>query len=159
MPTFFDESNFMALILYSNSVILLELSKPPDQTNTNHFIHCFSSMKQFSVFQKEEKKTKAVTYQYMVDFKLPENLSQEFMARVPIQRKIVNRYFRQEKLVSYAISLESSRIWAIFKVTSEVELMKLLADLPLTSTMKKVNISSLSMINMPQTQFPVFSES
>jgi muconolactone delta-isomerase len=113
-------------------------------------------MKNFSVFQKESKSTKTVTYQYMVDFSLPENLSQEFISRITPQRKIVNRYFRKGKLISYALSLESSKIWAIFKVNSEFELMELLAEMPLTPLMN-LDISCLTIFNMPQTEAPDFS--
>ena len=78
-------------------------------------------MKYFSIFQQTETKEQAASYQYMVEFILPEELSQEFISRIPQQRKVVNRYFRRKTLISYALSLESSKMWAIFRVSSELD--------------------------------------
>ena len=115
------------------------------------------NMKYFNIFQPTEKKAKAATtYQYMIEFMLPEELSQEFIERMPRQRKVVNRYFRRGTLISYALSLESSKMWAIFKVSSELELMELLADMPLTPLVN-LDISCLTIFNMPTTTNPEFS--
>jgi muconolactone delta-isomerase len=103
-------------------------------------------MKYFNVTAKAATATSQTTLEFMVDFTMPERLSDDFIARVPHQRKLINRYMKNRKLLSYALSLESQKMWAIFRVESEFELMELLADLPLTSLME-LNISSLSVLN------------
>jgi muconolactone delta-isomerase len=97
-----------------------------------------------------------IEYQYMVDFKLPSILSEEFMDLVPFQRLAVNKLFEEGKIVSYALSLENSRLWGIFVANSELQVMDVLSDLPLTPFMK-VEISLLTFYNDTKTQVPKFS--
>lgn len=95
-------------------------------------------------------------YQYMVDFTLPEVLSDEFMTLIPYQRARVNQFFNEGKLVNYALSLETSKLWAVFTANSEMDVMELIADLPLTKFMK-VQISMLTFYNTAQENMPAFS--
>lgn len=97
-----------------------------------------------------------VEYNYMVDFKLPNILSEEFMDLVPYQRIAVNKLFEEGKILSYALSLENSRLWGIFTANSELQVMDILSDLPLTPFMK-VEISLLTFFNDAKTQVPKFS--
>jgi muconolactone delta-isomerase len=97
-----------------------------------------------------------VEYNYMVDFKLPNILSEEFMDLVPFQRIAVNKLIEEGKIVSYALSLENSRLWGIFSANSELGVMDILSDLPLTPFMK-VEISLLTFYNDTKTQVPKFS--
>ena len=95
-------------------------------------------------------------YQYMVDFKLPNTLTQDFMDLVPFQRMAVNKLFEEGKLINYALSLENSKLWAVFSAKSELDVMDMIADLPLTPYMK-VDISMLTFYNDTKTQIPKFS--
>lgn len=95
-------------------------------------------------------------YQYMVDFSLPEVLSEEFMSLIPYQKVMINNFFKEGKLLNYALSLEDSRLWAVFSANSELEVMEMLADLPLTEFMK-VNISMLTFYNGVSPVMPHFS--
>ena len=92
----------------------------------------------------------------MVDFTLPEVLTDEFMTLIPYQRARVNQYFTEGKLINYALSLETSKLWAVFTANSEMDVMELIADLPLTKFMK-VNISMLTFYNTGQEHMPAFS--
>jgi muconolactone delta-isomerase len=84
--------------------------------------------------------------QYMVEFTMPMNLPEEFVQRIPQQRDMVNRLFHEGKVLSYALSLESGKLWAIFAATSETELMQLVQRLPLTRYMK-LKVSELTFYN------------
>ena len=95
-------------------------------------------------------------YHFMVNFDLPSNLSQEFMDLVPFQRMAVNRLFEEGKLINYALSLEEGKLWAVFSANSELEVMDLIADLPLTPYMK-VDINMLTFYNDAKTRVPKFS--
>lgn len=92
----------------------------------------------------------------MVDFTLPEVLTEEFMELIPYQRVVVNKYFEEGKLLNYALSLENSKLWAIFSANSELNVMDLIADLPLTSFMS-VEISMLTFYNTMDPATPSFS--
>ncbi len=95
-------------------------------------------------------------YQFMVDFHLPEVLSEEFMSLIPYQRAMINNYFKEGKLLNYALSLENSRLWAVFQANSELEVMDYLADLPLTEFMQ-VEINMLTFFNSKESSIPSFS--
>ena len=95
-------------------------------------------------------------YQFMVDFSMPDVLTEDFMQLIPYQRAAVNRFFSEGKLTNYALSLENSRLWAVFKANSEMEVMDMIADLPLTSFME-VEISMLTFYNTANVDVPDFS--
>ncbi len=95
-------------------------------------------------------------YHYMVDFQLPDNITTEFMDLVPYQRMVVNKLFEEGKIVSYALSLENSKLWGIFSANSELEVMDIISDLPLTPFMK-VDICLLTFYNDSKTSTPKFS--
>jgi len=97
-----------------------------------------------------------VDYQFMVDFHLPETLSEEFMSLIPYQRAMIHNYFKEGKLINYALSLENSRLWAVFQANSELEVMEYLADLPLTEFMQ-VEINMLTFFNSKESAIPSFS--
>lgn len=88
-----------------------------------------------------------VTYDFMVDFTIPSSLTDEFIERVPRQRKLIEKYMKNKKILSYALSLESQRMWIMFQVHSEFELMQLIAALPLTPLME-FEIAPLAVVNV-----------
>lgn len=92
---------------------------------------------------------------FMVDFSLPQELSRSFLELVPYQEAIISDYLSQGKLINYAISLEKSKIWAVFSASSEVEVLEMLIDFPLTKFMQ-VEISLLQQYNY-KSNAPSFS--
>ncbi len=95
-------------------------------------------------------------YQFMVDFTMPNILSDRFTNRIPEQRAIVNQYFADGKLVSYCVSLEKSKVWAIFNAETEEEVRTLISLLPLTRFMS-FDICPLAFYNVQTTKVPSFS--
>lgn len=95
-------------------------------------------------------------YQYMVDFTLPELLTEEFLGLIPFQRAKVNRLFREGRLINYALSLENSKMWAVFNANSEMEVLEMVAELPLTKFMK-LEVSMLTFYNAMSEEMPAFS--
>lgn len=95
-------------------------------------------------------------YQFLVDFNLPGTLNEEFMDLIPYQRAMVNRLFKDGVLLNYAMSLESSKLWAVFNAHSELEVQAIIADLPLTEFMK-YEINMLTFYNSMQPITPDFS--
>ena len=95
-------------------------------------------------------------YQFMVDFTLPQSLTLEFKDLIPYQKMVVERFFDEGKLSTYAQSFETSKLWAIFNAKSEMEVMNMLADMPLTSFMQ-VDINMLSAFSTADNYLPQFS--
>jgi len=95
-------------------------------------------------------------YQFLVDFALPDSLDEEFMDLIPYQRAMVNRLFKDGILMNYALSLESSRMWAVVNAQSEMEVQAIISDLPLTEFMS-VEINMLTFYNSMQPVTPDFS--
>lgn len=94
--------------------------------------------------------------QYMVVFSLPQPLDEAFISRIPQQRQAVNKLLHEGKILHYALSLETSKLWAAFSAHSEAELMELISSLPLTRYMK-VHISELTFFHSAQPFAPAFS--
>jgi muconolactone delta-isomerase len=94
--------------------------------------------------------------QYMVDFTLPAILTERFTSRIPEQRALVNKYFKEGKLASYCVSLEKSKMWAIFNAETESEVFELLKSMPLIRFLH-YNISPLTFHNSAVDVVPDFS--
>ncbi len=95
-------------------------------------------------------------FQFMVDFTLPEVLTDEFMGLVPEQRMKVSEFFSEGKLLHYSLSLPKSKLWAVFSANSELEVMEMLAELPLTDYMD-LEINPLTFYNALSPKLPAFS--
>ena len=67
----------------------------------------------------------------MVEFELPEVLSEEFIRLIPSQRNFVNHLLAEGKIRSYSLSLDRSRLWAIFAAETEFEVLEMIAQFPL----------------------------
>ena len=92
----------------------------------------------------------------MVDFSLPKVLPEEFLRQIPHQRAKVNKLFRDGKLVNYALSLDNSKIWATINANSELDVLQLISQLPLTRFMK-YQINLLTFYSAVNADAPVFS--
>lgn len=77
---------------------------------------------------------------------MPQELPDEFVSRIPQQREAVNLLLNEGKILNYALSLENSKLWAVFSVASEDELMEVVHRLPLTRYMK-LRVSELTFYN------------
>jgi len=94
--------------------------------------------------------------QYMVDFTLPKEMSEEFISLIPRQRSMVNRLLGAGKLMQYALSLENGKLWAIFSVEGEPELDEIILEMPLSRFMKW-RTSELTFYNAAHPVVPIFS--
>ena len=95
-------------------------------------------------------------YQYMVAFTMPDLLTERFQQLIPEQRALVNEYFSDNVLVSYAVSLETGKVWAIFNGKDEEEVKVLITAMPLTRYMT-FTIHFLTFYNILTAQLPNFS--
>ncbi len=91
----------------------------------------------------------------MVDAALPDQPGQEFMDLLPYQQAVVDRYLSDGNLVNYAVSMENARLWAIFNANSEMEVLEMLADFPLTRFLD-LEVNLLTSFNTTEAE-PSFS--
>jgi muconolactone delta-isomerase len=94
--------------------------------------------------------------EYMVDFTMPKDLTEDFLSLIPRQRAMVNQLMSEGKILNYALALETGKLWAVFSVQNEVELLELVHSLPLTDFMK-VRTNELTFYNAAHTFTPAFS--
>ena len=95
-------------------------------------------------------------FQYMVDFRLPTILSEDFLKQIPFQRNKINKLFREGKLVNYALSLDNSKMWAVIAADSEEQVEEVLLEMPLTRFMD-YKINMLTFYNSVNEETPAFS--
>lgn len=73
--------------------------------------------------------------QYMVEFDVYYRIDGDFESKIPKQRSAISRLFEQGKLLSYSLSKERTKLWGVFLVSSESELIQIIEKLPLTPFM------------------------
>ena len=94
--------------------------------------------------------------QFMVDFTLPSPMSEEFLRLIPLQRSKVSQFFREGRLVNYALSIDKSKMWAVVSANNEDEVLEFLEKLPLTRFMR-YKVSLLTFYNAVNSETPAFS--
>ncbi len=95
-------------------------------------------------------------YQFMAACILPAELSDEFFDLLSYQDVVVNKYLAQGKLIHYALSLDNARLWALFSANSELEVLEMLREFPLTRFLE-VEISLLTTYATLSVATPSFS--
>lgn len=72
---------------------------------------------------------------FMVEFELPESLSEDFLALIPEQRLAVDNLMAEGKIRSYSLALDRSVLWVIMESESEFDAMEIISQLPLSDFM------------------------
>ena len=72
---------------------------------------------------------------YMVTFNIPFPITPDFEEMIPDQRMAVHDLFLKEELLTYTLSNDRSKLWAIFMADSEASLVKSIESLPMTDFM------------------------
>jgi muconolactone delta-isomerase len=73
---------------------------------------------------------------YMVEFELPEQLTEDFLTLIPEQRLMVDNLMTEGKVRSYSLAMDRSVLWMILDANSEFEAMEIIAQLPLSDYMQ-----------------------
>ena len=71
----------------------------------------------------------------MVEFELPNPLSQDFINLIPSNRIVTNKLLNKGKFQSYTLSAERSKLWIVVVAESELDVLNILAELPLSDLM------------------------
>ena len=62
---------------------------------------------------------------YMVEFELPETLTEEFLALIPQQRYMINNLLAAGTMKAYSLAMDRSKLWAVLAADSEIEYLYL----------------------------------
>lgn len=73
--------------------------------------------------------------QYIVEFTIFDPFTDEVENLIPQQRKTIFKLFQEGVLYSFTLSLDRTKIWAVFAADSESELVRLLSELPMHNLM------------------------
>lgn len=73
---------------------------------------------------------------YMVDIKLPDILSEEFLAAIPRQRAAVNKLMEEKVILSYSLAMDRSKLWTVVRAKTESDVFDVLSEFPLIGWMR-----------------------
>lgn len=97
-----------------------------------------------------------IKYKYMVVFELPEKMSPDFMSLIQPHKLKVANYFDQNILLSYTLSHNLRKLWAVFVAKSKEEVEDYINGLPLSKYMT-YDIHELMFHESNDTPIPSFS--
>ncbi|MEM1214459.1 MAG: muconolactone Delta-isomerase family protein [Bacteroidota bacterium] len=72
---------------------------------------------------------------YMVEFELPEDMTEDFISLIPKQRYVINQMMVEGVIQNYSLSLDRARLWAVMSCDTEFEVMEELTRMPLIDYM------------------------
>ncbi len=93
---------------------------------------------------------------YLVDVDLPDELSDEFIALIPEQRAQINELMASGSVISYALSIDQSKVWATINAESEQEVLGIMESMPLYDFMS-ATIYELAFYNATGNGLPAIS--
>lgn len=72
----------------------------------------------------------------MVEFEVMSPMDEQFISLIPRHRAKINDLMNKKKIVSYSLSFDRSRLWAIVRADHAYEVSSILSQLPLTPYME-----------------------
>lgn len=94
--------------------------------------------------------------QYLVDFDLPLELNDEFIQLIPDQRRQIDELMANGIVLSYALAIDRSKVWATVNAESAEEVQEILNSMPLIHFMEPV-IYELEFYNATGNGLPAIS--
>jgi hypothetical protein len=94
--------------------------------------------------------------EFMIDITLPEDLEEDFIAKIPEQRTMVNRLMLKGIVTSYSLSMDRGKLWITMEANTKQDIIKQLNAFPLISYFT-YHIYSLAFYNAPVIKVPPFS--
>lgn len=93
---------------------------------------------------------------FLVELALPQPLPAELLAAIPEQRIKIDAMLHDQKLLSYSLAADRSKVWAVVSAADLFEAVHLLSDLPVLRFAKPI-VTELAFYNAPQFVFPAIS--
>ncbi len=72
---------------------------------------------------------------YMVEFEIAEPYSPSFMAKIPMQKTVVDELMEDGKIISYALSENRERLWMIVAAENDFEVLDIINEFPMINDM------------------------
>ena len=92
----------------------------------------------------------------MIDISLPEDPDEDFIAKIPAQRMMVNRLMLKGIVTSYSLSVDRGKLWITMDAPSKQEIIRQLNAFPLIEYFT-YKIHVLAFYNAPVMKVPPFS--
>ena len=73
---------------------------------------------------------------FMVEFDLPEEKSQTFIAKIPEHRLRINELMDKGIIISYSLSSDMLKLWCVIEAGSETEVEEIINSFPLIKMIK-----------------------
>jgi hypothetical protein len=93
---------------------------------------------------------------FMVEFALPEEFTDDFLRKIPHQRRKVNELMEQQKIQLYALSTDRQQLWCIVRAETEAEVVDIITEFPLINYLVPT-ITELMFTNAASLRMPLFS--
>lgn len=71
----------------------------------------------------------------MIEFELPDVMTEEFMALIPKQRYLINQMLAEGTIKCYSLAMDRSRLWMVLTASSEFAALETVSTLPLSDFM------------------------
>ncbi|MBE2227245.1 MAG: hypothetical protein IAE93_07890 [Ignavibacteria bacterium] len=97
-----------------------------------------------------------VMYEFLADIDLPVPFTEEFLNLVPRQRAQVNKLMHEGVISSYALSIESGKLWINLIAESEEKVSELLNSFPIAPFIS-YTVHKLTFHNSINLKIPDFS--
>lgn len=97
-----------------------------------------------------------IMYEYTAEITLPMPFTDEFLAHVPRQRAMVNKLMNEGVILSYALSIESGKLWINLLAESEEKVNALIESFPIADFIS-FSIHKLTFHNSINFKIPEFS--
>ena len=92
--------------------------------------------------------------EYLIEIRLPEIFSEHFISLIPKQREMVNRLMLKGIILSYALSLESRKLWVTMFADSEETVKRHMMEFPvydyINFAMHKLTFHNNVKLGLPQ---------
>jgi hypothetical protein len=94
--------------------------------------------------------------QFMVEVKLPEALTQEFLLLIPTQREFIDEKFNEGIISGYTLAMDRSKLWVTFIAKNVREVREVMDAFPIADYID-YNVHELAFNNSVSSIIPEIS--
>ena len=94
--------------------------------------------------------------QFMVEVKLPDALTQEFIALIPSQREYIDDMFNRGVISGYTLAMDRTKLWVTFVAKNAKEVRQVMDSFPIVDYID-YNIHELAFNNSASAIIPEIS--
>jgi muconolactone delta-isomerase len=95
--------------------------------------------------------------QFMVEFILPDEMTEEFVAKIPRQRLKINELMEKGKITAYSLSADRTKLWCVLKADTEFDVMEIISEFPLIDFMRPTITELMFNNTATAVKLPMFS--